>query len=191
VPTGERWRSCAPTSAPSGTTVCSSSRWRPKRPRERRSGHDWRTREILIAASPETVFGFLVDPVQMARWISISHTVEAHPGGVFRVEVSRGNVASGVYTEVILHRRVAFTWGWESSASSPRAMAMGIACFLKLTPVDQTTGWVAIARFSRICVAAVVAKLHFVMPLQDPAVSRHPLIRSDEEAQRGRGRERH
>lgn len=67
-------------------------------------------REIFIATSPETVFGFLVDPLLMAEWFGISHTVEAHPGGVFRVEVSRGNVAHGVFTEVIPHRRVAFTW---------------------------------------------------------------------------------
>lgn len=82
-------------------------------------------REIFIAASPETVFGFLVDPLLMAEWFGISHTVEAHPGGVFRVEVSRGNVAHGVFTEVIAHRRVAFTWGWESGDPSLTSLSPG------------------------------------------------------------------
>lgn len=81
-------------------------------------------REIFIATSPETVFGFLVDPLLMAEWFGISHTVEAHPGGVFRVEVSRGNVAHGVFTEVI-PRRVAFTWGWESGDPSLTPLSPG------------------------------------------------------------------
>ena len=82
-------------------------------------------REIFIAAAPETVFGFLVDPVLMAEWFGISHTVEAHPEGVFRVEVSRGNVARGVFTEVIPHRRVAFSWGWQSGDRSLTALSPG------------------------------------------------------------------
>ena len=82
-------------------------------------------REIFIAATPETVFGFLTDPVLMAEWFGISHDVEAHPGGVFRVEVSLGNVARGVYLEVIPHRRVTFSWGWESHDSSLAALSPG------------------------------------------------------------------
>src|SRR5215471_9840403 len=74
-------------------------------------------REIFIAAAPETVFRFLVDPTLMADWIGLTHTLEPHPGGMFRVEVSEGNVARGVYTEVIPPRRVVFTWGWESVPS--------------------------------------------------------------------------
>jgi len=61
------------------------------------------------------VFGFLVDPSLMAEWFGISHILEARPGGTFRVEVSQGNVAIGVFTEVTPYRRVAFTWGWESA----------------------------------------------------------------------------
>jgi uncharacterized protein YndB with AHSA1/START domain len=54
-----------------------------------------------------------VDPALMAEWFGLSHTLEAHPGGIFRVECSNRNFACGVYTEVIPYRRVAFTWGWE------------------------------------------------------------------------------
>lgn len=71
-------------------------------------------REIFIAARPETVFGFLVDPALMAQWFGLLRTLEPYPGGIFHVEVSRGNVARGVYKEVSPPRRVAFTWGWES-----------------------------------------------------------------------------
>jgi len=70
-------------------------------------------REIFITASPETVFGFLVDPALMAEWFGFSHRLEAHRDGIFRVECSKGNFACGTYTEVLPYRRVAFTWGWE------------------------------------------------------------------------------
>jgi uncharacterized protein YndB with AHSA1/START domain len=72
-------------------------------------------RAVFVAATPETVFGFFTDPALMGQWIGLSHTLEAKPGGTFRVEVSRGNVAVGVFTELEPHRRVAFTWGWESA----------------------------------------------------------------------------
>jgi len=71
-------------------------------------------RAIFIEAPPETVFGFLIDPELMAQWFGLFHQLDARPGGIFQVEVSRGNVARGVYTEVTPFRRVAFTWGWDS-----------------------------------------------------------------------------
>lgn len=58
-------------------------------------------REVFIAALPETLFRFLVNPALMARWIGIKHTLEPQPGGVFRVEVSEDNIARGRFTEVL------------------------------------------------------------------------------------------
>jgi uncharacterized protein YndB with AHSA1/START domain len=40
-------------------------------------------REIFIAASPETVFEFLIDPALMAHWIGEEHELDPHPGGIF------------------------------------------------------------------------------------------------------------
>jgi uncharacterized protein YndB with AHSA1/START domain len=82
-------------------------------------------RTVFIEAGPEIVFGFLVDPALMAEWFGISPVLEAKPGGRFRVEVSRGNVAIGVFTEVTPYRRVAFTWGWESADSALSALKPG------------------------------------------------------------------
>ena len=36
-------------------------------------------REIFIAASPETVFGFFVEPALMARWFGQRHTLDPRP----------------------------------------------------------------------------------------------------------------
>jgi uncharacterized protein YndB with AHSA1/START domain len=76
-------------------------------------------REIVIGAPPETVFAFFVDAALMARWFGVSHTLDPRPGGLFRVEVSAGNVACGTYTVVDRPHRVAFTWGWEGQATLP------------------------------------------------------------------------
>lgn len=73
-------------------------------------------RELEIAASPETVWGFLVDPEKALRWMGQSCTFEARPGGVYRCEVIPGHTASGSFVEVEPARRVVFTWGWEPRA---------------------------------------------------------------------------
>ena len=80
-------------------------------------------REVFIEAEPRIVFRYLIDPKEMARWIGISRELEPRPGGTFRIEVSKGRVASGKYTEVVPDRRVAFTWGWEPG---PEVQAMGL-----------------------------------------------------------------
>ena len=70
-------------------------------------------RELTIAARPETVWEFLVDPEKATRWMGIEATLEPRPGGVYRVTVLSGNVASGRFVEVDRPRRLVFTWGWE------------------------------------------------------------------------------
>lgn len=70
-------------------------------------------REVFIAASPETVFSFLIDPALMVDWIGVAHQLEPRSGGLLRIQFSRGDVARGHFTEIVPHRRVAFTWGWE------------------------------------------------------------------------------
>lgn len=81
-------------------------------------------RELTIAARPETVWEFLVDPVKAQRWMGVSVSLEPHPGGEYRVEVVPGQVASGAFVELDPPRRLVFTWGWEpgedgSAASVP------------------------------------------------------------------------
>jgi uncharacterized protein YndB with AHSA1/START domain len=77
-------------------------------------------REVFIAASPQTVFGFLTDAHLMAQWIGSNHRLDPRQGGIFQVEVSRGNIARGVYTEITPFRRVAFTWGWDRDPAAWR-----------------------------------------------------------------------
>jgi uncharacterized protein YndB with AHSA1/START domain len=69
--------------------------------------------DVWIAASPEVVFPFLIDPDRLLVWIGIAAQIDPTPGGIFRIGMNGRDVARGTYVEVVPHRRVVFTWGWE------------------------------------------------------------------------------
>jgi len=70
---------------------------------------------IHIAARRETVFRYFTDPVRYAQWMGDQATLEPVPGGVYRVRMRGGEVASGEFVEVDPPRRIVFTWGWADS----------------------------------------------------------------------------
>jgi uncharacterized protein YndB with AHSA1/START domain len=72
------------------------------------------TREITVAAPPETVFPFFVEPDRMMRWMGTEAELDARPGGGFRVNVGGTHVAQGEYVEIDPPSRVVFTWGWDN-----------------------------------------------------------------------------
>jgi uncharacterized protein YndB with AHSA1/START domain len=74
-------------------------------------------REVTIAASPETVWEFLVDPDKATRWMGDQATLNAQPGGIYRVGVVPGHTALGEFVEVDPPHRLVFTWGWEDGSS--------------------------------------------------------------------------
>lgn len=74
-------------------------------------------REIHIAARPEAVFAYFIDPVKMIRWKGLRATLDPRPGGTYRVEIDGRDVASGQYLEVVPFSRIVFTWGWEGENS--------------------------------------------------------------------------
>jgi uncharacterized protein YndB with AHSA1/START domain len=75
--------------------------------------------DVRIEASPETVFQFFVDPEKMLLWKGVHAELDPRPGGLFKVEVTPGWVATGEYTEVDPPHVVAFTWGWEGGPIAP------------------------------------------------------------------------
>ena len=76
-------------------------------------------REIQIAAHPETVWQFLVQPEKATRWMGQAAALDPRPGGEYRVQVISGNVAVGEFVEVDPPHRLVWTWGWEEHAASP------------------------------------------------------------------------
>jgi uncharacterized protein YndB with AHSA1/START domain len=97
-------------------------------------------REIRIAARPETVFEFFVDPAKMAQWKGRKAELDATPGGMYRVEINDQAVASGEYVEVDSPRRVVFTWGWEGQEAGEHAVPPGSSRVeVELTPQGDGT----------------------------------------------------
>lgn len=72
-----------------------------------------------VAAPPETVFDFLVDPDKAKRWLGAALDIDPRAGGRFWLNATGEDIASGVYQEVVRPERVVFTFGWEGSADVP------------------------------------------------------------------------
>jgi uncharacterized protein YndB with AHSA1/START domain len=82
-------------------------------------------REIAIAASPETIWEFLVDPDKATSWMGQAASFDARPGGLYRVEVIPGHTASGEFVELDPPRRLVWTWGWEAGKDGPHPVPPG------------------------------------------------------------------
>lgn len=75
-------------------------------------------REVHIAATPEVVFEFFVDPAKLTRWLAVEATLDPRPGGVCHqihedTDGQRYDMR-GEFVEVDPPSRVVFTWGFVS-----------------------------------------------------------------------------
>ena len=70
-------------------------------------------REILIDATPETIFPLLTTAEGHLKWEGTEAEIDARPGGIYRVLVAGGYRGAGEYVEVVPNERVVFTFGWD------------------------------------------------------------------------------
>jgi uncharacterized protein YndB with AHSA1/START domain len=70
-------------------------------------------REVLIDATPETIFPLLTTVEGHLQWEGTEAEIDARPGGVYRVLVAGEHVGSGEFVEVVPNERVVFTFGWD------------------------------------------------------------------------------
>lgn len=97
-------------------------------------------REVAIAADPQTVWEFLVDPEKATRWMGETASFDARPGGEYRVGVIPGNVARGAFVELDPPRRLVFTWGWEPGPSTVSSVPPGSSTIeIELVPDGDGT----------------------------------------------------
>jgi len=97
-------------------------------------------REIAIAASPETVWEFFVDPDKVTRWMGTSIDLDPRPGGAWRHEIVPGHTASGEFVELDRPRRLVYTWGWEPNEEGPRPVPPGASTIeVELVPDGDGT----------------------------------------------------
>lgn len=75
--------------------------------------------ERHVAASPAQVYAYLTDSDRWARWQGAEATIEARPGGLFRMLMGNGLCARGQFVELVPNTRVVFTWGWIDQADLP------------------------------------------------------------------------
>ena len=76
------------------------------------------TASIRIAASPEEVFPYLVDPSLIVQWIGDWADLNPEPGGVFALDMGETKVR-GNFVAIEPPRRVVFTWGVPGRESLP------------------------------------------------------------------------
>jgi uncharacterized protein YndB with AHSA1/START domain len=97
-------------------------------------------RTISIAAAPETVWEFLVDPDKITRWMGMRAELDARPGGIYRCAVIAGHTASGEVVEIEPPHRLVFTWGWEQSGDEASSVPPGSTTIeIELTPEGDGT----------------------------------------------------
>ena len=97
-------------------------------------------RELEIAASPETVWQFLVDPEKSLRWWGQALTIDLRPGGEYRIQVIPGHTARGEFVEIDPPRRLVYTWGWEEGGDGPNVVPPGSSTVeIELVPTGEGT----------------------------------------------------
>ena len=97
-------------------------------------------REIAIAASPETVWEFLVDPDKATRWMGMTASFDPRPGGEYLGAVIPGHTASGEFVELDPPRRLVYTWGWEPGEDGPNPVPPGSSTIeIELVPAGDGT----------------------------------------------------
>jgi uncharacterized protein YndB with AHSA1/START domain len=74
-------------------------------------------REIMIDATPETIWPFLTEPDKHVEWLGTVADIDPRPGGSYRVLVAGENQSAGEYVEVVPHQKVVFTFGWENEGN--------------------------------------------------------------------------
>jgi uncharacterized protein YndB with AHSA1/START domain len=74
-------------------------------------------REIMIDATPETIWPFLTDPTKHLEWMGTVAEIDPRPGGAYRVLVQGQHQSVGEYLEVVPLERVVFSFGWDEEGN--------------------------------------------------------------------------
>ena len=70
-------------------------------------------REIVIDATPETIWPFLTETDKHLEWLGTVAEIDPRPGGTYRVLVGGAHQSAGEYLEVVPREKVVFTFGWD------------------------------------------------------------------------------
>jgi uncharacterized protein YndB with AHSA1/START domain len=75
---------------------------------------------LRIQARPETVWRFFTDPARLSRWLGPAE-LDIRLGGAIRVLLEDGPrpVLRGEFVELVPHKLIVFTFGWEPAPGAP------------------------------------------------------------------------
>jgi uncharacterized protein YndB with AHSA1/START domain len=80
---------------------------------------DTLTASIRIAAPPDVVFAYLIDPPLLARWFGDATGSTPEPGGAFALAFNDSKSVRGQFLTIDPPKRVVFTWGVPDSDVLP------------------------------------------------------------------------
>jgi uncharacterized protein YndB with AHSA1/START domain len=97
-----------------------------------------------IKAAPEKVYEAWTRPEQMTRWWGVTGNprppvaeTDLRVGGRFRVQfwdpANEHHSVSGIYRELVPHRKLAFSWAWQSTPERESLVT------IDLDPIDDGT----------------------------------------------------
>lgn len=101
--------------------------------------------ERRVSVPPEKVFAYFSDADKWMEWQGTEAEIELARGGIWRVNVTGEDFASGRVLEVIPNERVVFTWRWEGDGPpvppGPSTVAIelvpdGTGTLIRLTHTD-------------------------------------------------------
>ena len=96
------------------------------------------TREVVVGASPATIFPFLTDPELHVRWMGTEAELDPRAGGTYRVLAQGRHPGVGEFVEVVPDRKVVFTFGWDEPDHPIPAGSTEVE--ITLTPDGDKTG---------------------------------------------------
>lgn len=69
--------------------------------------------ERTIAAPAAVVYELFTDPALLVEWMAESAETDVRPGGRWRWTHANGDTTCGEFVELVPHRLIVFTYGWE------------------------------------------------------------------------------
>jgi uncharacterized protein YndB with AHSA1/START domain len=95
---------------------------------------------IFIQARPETVFSILTEPERLGAWMNGAAAFEPSVGSAFSIRFPQfDTVVAGEVLELVLHKRVAFSWGVSEGPQAETVPAGSTRVEFALVPEGEGT----------------------------------------------------
>jgi uncharacterized protein YndB with AHSA1/START domain len=70
-------------------------------------------KQLFIDAPPDHVFALLTDAEMLRQWMAPVADADPRPGGELTWTHVNGDSVVGTFVEIVPHRRIVFTYGWD------------------------------------------------------------------------------